>query len=619
MSMHRASLGRLFLGSIALLAALAAAPAQAQPTDELAGLWKAQRLYGPVARGPLVVTRSGDTYRVDMMGLSLPVGESGGMLSFALPEDQGAFAGKLIKGEIRGHWRSGRRFNFASPVTLKPAGAYRWEGEIRPPDDRMTLYLRIEKRADGSLGAFIRNPERNVGVFTNIDRLVRKENDVTLIGKLFGQGQERELLKGVYDAENDILSIFYPNRGGTYDFRREGDASHFYPRGKNPGRYSYGPPLARDDGWPTGTLEEARINRAGIERLVQSIIDAPIDSVEAPEIHSLLIARHGKLVLEEYFHGEHRDKLHDTRSAAKSLTATVVGAAMYAGAPLKLSSPVYEVMNGGRFPEGLETQKRAMTLEHLLTMSSGYFCDDSNPGAPGNEDGMWDQSEVPDFYRFTLAVPMATAPGARAVYCSASPNLALGMVGKATGESPMAVFDRLVGEPLRIARYGWAYDYADQPYGGGAVWMLPRDFMKLGQLMLNGGTWNGKRILSREFAERASSRLYHLRNLYYGYLWWGIDYPYKDRTLRAYYAVGNGGQFVCVIPELDLVVAMYGGNYARLAHWLDMTPQSILPTVREQIDDLDAPAVPVDFKSPYGRSDSSGPVTEEEAGGRTRR
>lgn len=600
--------------AMAIFAIFVSGPnARADSGEEFIGLWKAQRLYGPVARGKLVVTRADDAYRADMMGALHPVVADGAGISFELPDDQGEFSGKLLRsGEIRGHWRQGD-MNFASPVTLMPSRVNRWEGDVRPIDNAMTLYLKIDKRADGSLGAFLRNPERNVGVFTNVDRLVREGNAVTLIGKQFGRGEERALLKGVYDPENDLLTVFYPNRGGSYDFRREGENSLFYPRGKIPAPYAWRPPLARDDGWMTGTLEEAGIDRGGIERLVQSIIDTPIDSVEAPEIHGLLIARHGKLVVEEYFHGEHRDKPHDTRSAAKSLTAVIVGAAMRDGAPLSLSNPVYKVMNGGKFPEELEPQKRAMTLEHLLTMSSGFFCDDSNPDAPGNEDGMWDQSDEPDFYRYTMRVPMATPPGERAVYCSASPNLALGMVGKATGESPMAVFDRLVGAPMQIERYGWAFDPAGQPYGGGAVWMLPRDFMKFGQLMLDGGTWRGKRILSRAFAERATSRLYHLRNLYYGYLWWGIDYPYKDRIVSAYYAVGNGGQFVAVVPELDLVVATYGGNYARLAPWLDMIAQSILPAVREAGDDPSAPVMPVAFKSPYGRSDIAGPVTPEEA------
>src|SRR4026208_521045 len=90
----------------------------------------------------------------------------------------------------------------------------------------------------------------------------------------------------------------------------------------------------------------------------------------------------------------------------------------------------------------------------------------------------------------------------------------------------------------------------------------PRVCMKLGQLMLDGGRWHGKRVLDADFAKRAGSPLHDLNNIQYGYLWWNIEYPYKDRKLRAYFAGGNGGQLVLVVPDLDLVVATYGGNYA---------------------------------------------------------
>ena len=295
----------------------------------------------------------------------------------------------------------------------------------------------------------------------------------------------------------------FPNRGGTYDFRRDGDDSNFYPRGKKPQRYAYDAPPARDDGWATGTLEQERIDRAAIEKFVQMLIDMPIESVHTPEVHGVLIARHGKLVLEEYFHGEHRDRMHETRSAAKSLTATLIGAAMHARAPLQLSTPVYAAMNGGQPPADLDQQKRAMTLEHLLMMRSGYFCDDTNPDAPGNEDKMLDQSDEPDYYRYTLRLPLDREPGAKGVYCSIDPNLALGVLSRATGESALAAHDRLLGEPLQIGTYGWPINRVGQPYGGGGVWVLPRDFMKLGQVMLDGGTWHGKRILDADFAKRA--------------------------------------------------------------------------------------------------------------------
>lgn len=606
---QRRSASPIWIG--ALLTILLTAPNLASAegnAGNLAGLWKAKKYFGPDARGTLIVERTGTSYTAEMVGHVVPMRIENGELVFSLPDDQGTFRGKLEDGAILGHWLrppspvNGSRY--VSGVLLEAAGPNRWRGVVVPYEDTFTLYLLVQKRADGSLGVLLRNPERDQGTQWGVERLTREGEVLKLLGKR--NGQEQEVARGTYDADNQVITLNFPSRGGSYDFARTGDESDFYPRGRNPGRYSYRPPPARDDGWPAGTLDEAGISRAGVEKLIQTVLDMPMDSSDAPQIHAILIARHGKLVLEEYFHGEHRDKLHESRSAAKSLTATVIGAAMQAGAPLTLSSPVYQVMNGGTVPAGLEPQKQAMTLEHLLTMSSGYFCDDTNDAAPGNEETMSNQSDEPDYYRFTMKVPMATPPGENSVYCSASPNLALGMLGRATGELPIYTFDRLVAGPMKIRRYAWPTDPAGNPYGGGSVQLVPRDFMKLGQLMLNGGTWEGKRILSAGFVNRASAPLYHLRNIYYGYLWWSEDYPYKDRTVHTYSARGAGGQTTTVIPDLDLVITTQAANYSSRKGMVASTTEVIvrytLPTVREKGDDPNAPVVEREFISPYGAS-----------------
>jgi CubicO group peptidase (beta-lactamase class C family) len=371
------------------------------------------------------------------------------------------------------------------------------------------------------------------------------------------------VVTGSFNPAQQVITLYFPYRGGSYDFRRDGDEqSAFYPRGPRPGRYVYRVPPALDDGWATASVDEVGIDRAAVERLVQRLTEMPMDSIDAPQVHGVLVARRGRLVLEEYFHGEHRDKLHNERSAAKSVTATTIGAAMLSGAPIRLSTPVYEVMSGGAFPPGLEPRKRAMTLEHLMTMSSGYFCDDGDESAPGNENGMWDQEEEPDFYRFTLRLPMATAPGEKAVYCSIQPNLALGMLGRAAGESPFYLFDRLVAAPLGIRHYAWTLDRARNPYGGGGMAFTTRDFMKFGQLMLDGGTWHGRRVMSREFVARASSPLARIGEREYGLLWWPQEYQVGGRTVRGFAALGAGGQTVTVVPELELVIATNGGSYS---------------------------------------------------------
>jgi CubicO group peptidase (beta-lactamase class C family) len=242
-------------------------------------------------------------------------------------------------------------------------------------------------------------------------------------------------------------------------------------------------------------------------------------------------------------------------------------------------------MNGGTFPPDLEPRKRAMTLEHLMTMSSGYFCDDNNPDAPGNENGMWGQTGEPDFHQFALRLPMATAPGEQGVYCSINPNLALGVVGRATGESPLYLFDRLVAGPLGIRHYVWALDRVRNPYGGGGMGFLSRDVLKFGQLMLDRGTWRGRRVLSGEFVSRAASPLASIGQRDYGLLWWPQAYPYQGRTVRGFAALGNGGNVVMAFPELDLVVATSGGSYASRGWRYPggvLIPDFILPAVRER-------------------------------------
>ena len=173
-------------------------------------------------------------------------------------------------------------------------------------------------------------------------------------------------------------------------------------------------------------------------------------------------------------------------------------------------------------------------------------------------------------------------PGKLAVYCSVNPNLAGNVLSAATGESLESLFQRLVAAPLDVERYHLYLQPTGEPYMGGGIQWLPRDFMKLGQLILDGGTWNGRRILSPEFAERSVSPLYELRERHYGYLWWMVDYPYRGGTVRAFFAGGNGGQVVIGVPELDLLVTFFAGNYSDRVMFRiqeEFFPEYILPAV----------------------------------------
>lgn len=567
--------------------------AQTNSAGQLAGLWEAKRRFGPDIRGSLLIKQTGGEWQAEIAGRVVQIKTAGDAISFELADGKGAFQGKFDsrRAKIVGHWIQPATVTngtpYASPVTLAKDRQNIWRGEILPLDDAFTFYLVIKVRDDGSVSAFLKNPERNLGRQIRIDRIEREGESVKLFSADSAAEKGRVLVEGRYDADRETISIYIPNRGGTFDFKRvdANAASDFYPRGRPTGTYTYAPPLSFDDGWQTASLEDVGISREGIQKFIQMMIDTPIDSVGAPEIHGVLIARHGKLVLEEYFHGEHRDKPHDTRSAAKSLTATLIGAAIKSGIPLDISSPVYQVMNGGVFPPDLEPRKKALTLEHLLTMSSGFDCDEGDPKSAGYEETMTQESEEPDYYKFTLALNMVRNPGEKTVYCTASPNLAGGVLKRASGQPLPVLFQNLLAEPLQIKRYYMPLTPTGDAYMGGSVRFPPRDFMKLGQLMLSGGTWNGRKILTPEWTRRASSPLYEnaASKLKYGYLWWVTDYPYKGRTVRAFFADGNGGQVVMGIPELNLVIAVYGGNYSdRTGGTIfrqQYVPQYILPAI----------------------------------------
>jgi CubicO group peptidase (beta-lactamase class C family) len=546
------------------------AAAQANSARELAGLWQSKRRSGPDVRGSLLVKQSNGEWRAEITRHSTVVKIAGDAISFELPDGNGAFQGKFDarRTKIVGHWIQPATVEngtpYASPVTLTKNRQNIWRGEVSPLDDTMTFYLMVKPRDDGSVGTFLKNPERNLGRFIRIDHIEREGGTVKLFAANLGNQKGRVLAEGRYDGERETLSIYFPTRGGTFDFRRveANEVSDFYPRGHPTVSYRYAPPLAFEDGWQTASLEDVGISRNGIQKFIQMIIDTPIDSVSSPEIHGVLIARHGKLVLEEYFHGEHRDKPHDTRSAAKSLTSTLFGAAVKAGIPVLASTPVYQAMNGGEFSPDLDPRKKSLTVENLLTMSSGLDCDDADPKSPGGEDYLIDESGATDYYKFTLDLKMIRAPGEKAVYCSIQPNLVGGVLQRTAKQSLPVLFQNLLAEPLQIKRYYMNLTPTGDAYMGGGVRFLPRDFMKLGQLHLNGGTWNRRRILTPEWSHRATSHLVEIGIRKYGYFWWVQDYPYKDRTVRAFFAGGNGGQIVMGIPELDLVIAFYGGNYS---------------------------------------------------------
>jgi len=556
--------GRLTIaGAICLALAWTTSQASAAENsmDELVGLWAAERDFTPDMQGLLIIRRLEDGLAAEIGDQRVAVSNENGELRFELP-DAGYFRGAFSADgtSIRGHWVQPRTLagfaRFASPVTLSKQPDGHWQGVVRPLGDRIHMYVVFRKDEDGSIRAFIRNPEGNLGRFFRIATAVRDGDKI-----IFRDAQGRDRLLATYDPDEKRISINFFFSNATFDFERvgEGEPSGFYPRPPANPPYRYVPPVP-GEGWRTATLEDEGLARKPIEDMIRVIIDTPIDAIDSPDIHAVLVARHGKLVLEEYFHGLSRDKPHATRSAAKSMTTTLVGMAVHEGL-IKLDAPVYKTMYDGSPPPGLDPRKARMTLENLITMTPGLACDDSDNDSPGNENTMQSQQDQPDWHQYTLDLEMIHEPGAHAAYCSASQNLAGGVISKASGEWLPEFYRKHFAEPLATGRYAWNLTPAGKGYGGGGLYILPRDFLKLGQLYLNDGVWNGQRLLDPGWVKAATTGYNTINDEGYGYGWWLFSYPYKGREVDAYYAGGNGGQYVIVIPEFDLDIVAFGGNF----------------------------------------------------------
>ncbi|MCH9686462.1 MAG: beta-lactamase family protein [Deltaproteobacteria bacterium] len=560
------------------------------PADEtmLVGLWGAERSFdwGGVQ---VTVHADGDGLYAAAEGARARATTDGDEVSFTLPRDQGSFRGRRSKDgtEIAGHWiqSSGVTFDygFATPLVLRATQSGVWEGSVEPFEDRLSLYISIRRDDEGRLRTLLRNPERNLGVFLRIDSVTRSGDALEFVD---AQGQG--LLTGRIDEESGVFSVTMSPQGVTFDFRRrERDAAAgYYPRPEtNP--YRYQAPRPTGDGWATGSAQAVGLSESRLSALAQSIMNAEPTSLRTPYVHSLLVARRGKLVLEEYFHGFHAGRPHDLRSAGKSLTGLMTGVAIAEVDGLDVDTPVYSLL--GEPGAELEPRKAAMTVEHLLTMSSGYECDDNDDQSQGNEDRMQSQSEQPDWRRYTLDLPMARAPGAKAVYCTGGINLLGAVVSRTTKTWLPEFFRTQIAGPLGIERYHYNLDPVGNGYGGGGVYLRPRDMLKVGQMVLDGGTWKGTRVVPKEWIDQSLQPRVGINHPDdYGYTWWHEALPYRGGTVHSYAATGNGGQILVIVPELELVVGFMGGNYSDFATWIGWFHDVVPKYVLDAVDDASA-------------------------------
>ena len=580
----RSAIRTLCLSLLVGCSALAAKSDAGSSAEALVGLWGFEQILGPLVAGELTVDGRGPEWRARIAGYDVVVTRQGERLGVVLPGGAGELRARLVADgkTVIGQWIQPANAvysnRYASPVVLATAAPMVWRGQVVPLEERISFYVSIQRSADGSLSASIRNPEFNN--FRRRTYSVKLENGAVVFT------QDQQQLQGSYDEQSGVLTL--PLLSGSPPIqlsRTEQNAIGFYPRVSR-APYVYQPPLGAEDGWPVASLHEVGLDAKPIAELMEKILGANLDEDPIP-MHSLLIARHGKLAFEEYFRGYSRERPHDMRSAGKTWATVLVGAARQRGAKIGPETAVYSLFSRYKPFAHWDERKAKLTLRDLMTMTSGFACDDSDSNSPGEENRMQEQTAQPDWYKYTLDLPMAGDPGgARAIYCSADTNLVGGAVREATGRWLPEIFYEWIAQPLNIRHYHLNLTPTGEAYMGGGAYFRPRDLLKLGQLYLNGGVWNGRRVVTKEWVEQSTRRHSDMpdpmiKEHQYGFAWHIYHYDVSGRRYTSYFAAGNGGQLVLVFPELDMVVNYNGGAYGegrKFYPWQAvLVPQYIVP------------------------------------------
>ena len=308
------------------------------------------------------------------------------------------------------------------------------------------------------------------------------------------------------------------------------------------------------------------------QRLAQAQRDGKVSG-----LHALLISHRGELVFEHYGQGEDEaegrpplgtvafgpDVPHDLRSVSKSVVGLAYGIALAAGKVPPTEAKLYE-----QFPEysDLASQpgRERLTIHHALTMTLGLDWDELviPYGDPRNAETAMEAA--PDRYRFILERPMVADPGAKWTYCGGATALLGRLIAKGTGEPLLAYCSRVLFEPMGFGPVDWAKGDDGEYRAASGLRLLPRDLLKIGELVRAGGLWNGDPIVPRDWLKRSLTPTITLEDgRRYGYHWYfGASAPAQSQRLERWIGgIGWGGQRLYLFPALDLVVAQNCGNY----------------------------------------------------------
>ena len=314
---------------------------------------------------------------------------------------------------------------------------------------------------------------------------------------------------------------------------------------------SYQKPIDINDGLSVSTLEEQ-----GLDTNAFIKVNKDICSGKYGNIHSLLVIVDNKLVVEQYYNGWKKDRLHILASNTKSFNSFLIGVAIEQGSIINVDQRMLDFFPEYEYLEK-DTLKNKITIKDLLTMTSGFQWDEQSLPLtdPNNMGRQMDLTD--DWLKSALRLPMDTIPGTKYVYSGPNNIILSEIIKRTTGQNIAEFAEKYLFEPISIKEYSWGakngiYD------GGGGLKLKSRDITKYGLLHLNKGKWNDKEIVSEKWIEEIFTPYIEIKHPLYSCYQWQMAETEFD--FNAWFIPGNGGQIINIIPELDNVIVINADN-----------------------------------------------------------
>jgi len=298
-----------------------------------------------------------------------------------------------------------------------------------------------------------------------------------------------------------------------------------------------------------GTGPGARYPQAEAHGLDPGALEEAYDGAgRIPGIRSLLVQRHGVLIAEEYFHGARGDSLYQVWSVTKTMMSILTGMALERGDLEDLDQTLSEFL--GPVVDSLPEDKGSITVRNLLTMTCGLEWHELDGGG---QYSTWVGS--PDMIQYVIDLPWVRPPGEAFHYHTGCTHLLSVVLTEAVGEPLLDFAREHLLAPLGIEEAEWWTDERGYFTGGMGLFLKPRDMMRIGELYLREGVWEGRQIVPTAWVRESTAPQLSTGGAIphgsdYGYLWW----VGQSGGRRFYFANGYGGQFIFVSPALDLVV-----------------------------------------------------------------